>query len=328
MGSLLFWLVCLIGLFRVGFLPWEVAFHLHRFAIAWLILLFLLTLSLLVVEFLTGFGLWFDDRVASRWRGRALVAALLLAMAASWQGHQPPEVSSEEVTLPGLPPRLDGLVVVALSDLHVGGGTDVHWLTERVEQVAALRPDLILLLGDLIDGDPDAIEGLLPAFSGFSAPLGVWAVTGNHEFISFLDGKLRLLEAAGGRWLRDRSVEVAPGLVLTGIDDRWKKVPGLLGGVLGARPAGASILLSHRPDEVPVAVDGGVGLMLSGHTHGGQVWPFGLAVKVIFPYLEGRYTEAGTTILVSRGAGVWGARMRLWRPGNLLKVTLRAPPGG
>lgn len=133
-----------------------------------------------------------------------------------------------------------------------------------------------------------------------------------------------LLERAGCRLL-DPWVEVAPGLVLAGVNDRGHHEPADPGVdllALAKRPSGATILLSHAPERSERAAKAGVGHMLSGHTHGGQIWPFGLLVKTAFPMVAGRYEVAGMSVIVTRGAGTWGPRMRLWRRGEILKVIL------
>ena len=93
---------------------------------------------------------------------------------------------------------------------------------------------------------------------------------------------------------------------------------------LAGRPPGATVLLSHTPWQAEEAAKAGVDLMLSGHTHGGQIWPFGYVVKRYYPLIGGRYEVAGVTVIVCRGTGTWGPRMRLWRRGEILRVTLHA----
>ena len=95
--------------------------------------------------------------------------------------------------------------------------------------------------------------------------------------------------------------------------------------LLAAKPAGdASLFLSHRPQMLNEAASAGIGLMLCGHTHGGQIWPFSYVVARMNPLLAGRYEIDGMPVIVSRGAGTWGPRMRLWPPGEILRITLRA----
>lgn len=98
----------------------------------------------------------------------------------------------------------------------------------------------------------------------------------------------------------------------------------LIGQALVGRPSGATVFLSHTPWKADAAASAGAGLMLSGHTHAGQVWPFGYLVRLRYPLLEGRYEVNGMPIIVSRGMGTWGPRMRLWRPNEILRITLRS----
>jgi predicted MPP superfamily phosphohydrolase len=245
---------------------------------------------------------------------------------------RPPVVRSYEVRLAGLPADLDGTVLVAASDFHLGRWVGARWLAARVAQIEALEPDLVVVLGDVMEGDAnDGDTGdIVAALHRLSAPLGVWAVTGNHEVYAGLDESVRLLEGAGVEVLRDRWAEVRPGLVLAGVDDLTARRDRGRGGdpvgrALAGRPPGATILLSHTPGETDVAARVGAGLMLAAHTHGGQIWPFGYFVRGRYPLMAGRYDVDGMPVIVSRGTGTWGPRMRLWRPSELLRIVLRTP---
>jgi predicted MPP superfamily phosphohydrolase len=287
---------------------------------------FLVALALLVVDLATGFG-WLFSRWAPRLRGWALLAGAALSVIALVQGFRAPAVSSHEVTLRGLPAELDGTVLVAVSDTHVGGQLSAQWLEERMVQVEALGPDLVLFLGDIFEGHGDVPRDI-PALRQLSAPLGKWFVLGNHEAHGDGEAAMKILERAGFRRLANRAVEVAPGLILTGVDDltrhRRRRLGGdPLGRALAGRPPGASVLLSHTPWQAERAARAGVGLMLSGHTHGGQIWPLGYLVRTAYPLLAGRYDVQGMSVIVCRGTGTWGPRMRLWQRGEILKVTLR-----
>ena len=147
----------------------------------WMGALFLIFLTLLAMDLLTGFG-FLLRRLAPRLRGLALVAGGVLSVIALIQGLRPPVVQSYDVHLAGLPDEMDGTVIVAMSDLHLGSLLGQRWMEARVAQVQAQRPDLVVLLGDTSEGHGQPEGQLLPALRRLSAPLGVWAVLGNHEF--------------------------------------------------------------------------------------------------------------------------------------------------
>jgi uncharacterized protein len=292
--------------------------------------LFLTAVSLLAVDLATGFGLLFS-RLAPALRGWALLAGGVLSVLAAVQGLRPQVVQEYGVYLPGLPVSMENKVLVAMSDLHLGPLHGAEWLEARAAQVRALQPDLVVLVGDLLEGHWEPTVELLPVFGRFGAPLGIWAVVGNHDFHGSQRG-LELLEKAGVQVLRNRWLEIAPGLVLAGVDDlttarRAGNQGNLVAPALAGRPPGAAILLSHTPWQTEEAAAAGAGLMLSGHTHGGQVWPFGYVVRLFYPLLAGRYEVNGMTVIVSRGTGAWGTRMRLWQPGEILRITLHAEEG-
>jgi len=230
------------------------------------------------------------------------------------------------VILPGLSDAMDGTVLVALSDLHLGSQLGERWLAARIAQVKAQQPDLVVLLGDIFEGHCPPEDQLIAIFKQLSAPYGVWAVSGNHEFYG--ECKMSLFEEANFKLLSNVWTEVRPGFVLAGVDDLTTRRRSGQGGdpisqALVGRPPGATILLSHTPWQAERAAKAGAGLMLSGHTHGGQIWPFDYLVRRIYPLLEGRYEVDGMTVIVCRGTGTWGPRMRLWRPSEILRVTLR-----
>jgi uncharacterized protein len=295
--------------------------------ISWLVMLFLTAVCLLVVDLGTGFGLFFSRR-APALRGWALLAGGVLSVLAAVQGLRPPVIRDYAVHLPGLPAGMENTVLVAMSDLHLGPLHGVEWLEARAAQVRALQPDLVVLVGDLFEGHGEPRPELWPVFGRFGASLGVLAVAGNHDFHGRQQG-LRLLEKAGVQVLRDRWLEIVPGLVLAGVDDltvarRAGNQADLVTPALAGRPPGAAILLSHTPWQAEEAAAAGAGLMLSGHTHGGQVWPFGYVVRFFYPLLAGRYDVEGMTVIVCRGTGAWGTRMRLWQPAEILRITLHA----
>ena len=297
------------------------------FGMLWMGALFLLFISLLTMDIITVFG-FLVPRLAPSLRGWALFVGAVLSVIALVQGLRPPVVQSYEVRLPGLSNEMDGKVLVAMSDLHIGSLIGKRWLAARVAQVREEQPDLVVLLGDLFEGHGQPREELLPILDRLSAPLGIWAVAGNHEFHGVDNKSIHIIEAAGFKLLRNRWIEVRPGFILAGVDDLTAKYRAgrdgdFISQALAGRPPGATVLLSHTPWQAEKAAGAGAGLMLSGHTHGGQIWPFGYLTRRTYPLLGGRYEVDGMAVIVCRGTGTWGPRMRLWRPGEILRVTLR-----
>ncbi len=292
----------------------------------WMGILFLIFVPLLIVDLATLFG-FLMPRLSPTLRGWAMLIGVVLSLIAILQGLRPPVIQKYEVALPGLPKAMDGTVVVALSDMHLGSQLGERWLAARVEQVNALKPDLVVLLGDIFEGHGALEDRLIETLKQLSAPLGIWAVPGNHEFHG--GGDMTLFDAASFTLLRNGWAQIRPGLVLAGVDDltaarRKGQGADSVSQALRGLPPGATILLSHTPWQAERAAKAGAGLMLSGHTHGGQIWPFGYLVRSRYPFFEGRYEVDGMTVIVCRGTGTWGPRMRLWHPGEILRVTLRA----
>lgn len=306
-----------------------VSWPLEYLAANWIGVLFLLFCAALVVDVLT-LGGWLWTRKVSMFRSLGVAIALFLALVAFVQANRTPVLRRYEVQMPGLPSERDGTVLVAVSDLHLGNLLGRGWLMRLIQQVNEQKPDLVAVVGDVVDGNVGRVEPLGEVLKTLKAPLGVWAVTGNHEFYAGLDRSVQLFEDAGFRVLRDESAEVAPGLVMAGVDDltarqQFGRADNAIQKALANRPPGATILLSHTPWQAETAGAAGANLMLSGHTHQGQIWPFTYLVGLRYPLLAGRYDLSGISAIVCRGTGTWGPRMRLWHPSEILVVTLRCP---
>ena len=326
-AGVLFWAIFFIGRVFGHSGTGALAATSEFFGMLWMGTLLLLFIPLLAADILTLFGLLLP-RIAPSIRGWALVAGAVLSIIAFVQGLRPPVMQNYEVRLAGLPRAMDKTVLVAMSDLHLGSLIGKRWLAARVAMVKKERPDLVVFLGDLFEGHGEPENELLSILRGLSAPLGVWAVAGNHEFHGGHKRSLQLFDEAGIRLLQNRWEQIRPGFILAGVDDLTSKHRAGRGGdfisqALSGRPPGATILLSHTPWETEKAARAGAGLMLCGHTHGGQIWPLGYLARRTYPLLAGRYEVSGMPVIVSRGAGTWGPRMRLWRPGEILRVTLR-----
>lgn len=295
----------------------------------WVGVFFLLFAAFLVLDVMTGFGYLFPAH-RSALRMGAVRIALGLAAVSFVQAWRTPVISEYEVTMPGLPTAADGTVMVVASDMHLGPMLGHRWATARSEQFNSMNPDLIVLAGDIFEGPAATHDGWLPVLQKIHARHGVYVVTGNHELYAGPAQIVALFQRAGFRVLHDESVEALPGLVVAGVDDvafRRRRREDSLAAVdraLQKRPAGAVVFVSHTPVQAERAAQLGANLMVSGHTHNGQIWPFTYLVRMVFPLLTGRYDVNGMTAIVGRGTGTWGPRMRLWQRSEILKIRLRS----
>ena len=257
-----------------------------------------------------------------------------------WWGLTRLVVKRIEVTLPKLPAALDGFTLVQLSDLHldlVHGGqpgvAHIRDLAGVVERTNALAPDLIVITGDLAEGSVAQFADDVEPLRDLSAPHGVFFVTGNHEYFHDLDGWMGHLESLGVRVLRNERVAIGgegASFDLAGIDDHEasRLAPGhgpeLERAMEGRDSERAVVLLAHQPRAVSAASKHDVGLVLSGHTHGGQIWPFSYMVYLQQPYVRGLIEHNGTQLYISSGTGFWGPPMRLGTTAEITEITLRA----
>ncbi len=304
------------------------AYSLDFCGMTWMGVLFILFMLILAADLVTGFG-FLLPRVNSILRSTALAAGLLFSVIALYQGLGQPVVRQYEVSIPGLGRNLDGKTIVAVSDLHIESAFRKDWLSGVTDTIRSLTPDMVVFAGDIFDGHGTPDGEIHTVLSRIEAPLGVWGVLGNHEFYNGLHRNTDLLEPSGIRFLRNRWTEPVPGLIVAGVDDlsvgsRFSKQNDFLHQSLKDRPEGVTILLSHTPDSIETAAGLGVDLMICGHTHGGQIWPFGYLVKLRYPFLAGLFRIDDMQLLVSRGAGTWGARMRLWHPNEIVQIVLHA----
>jgi uncharacterized protein len=237
-------------------------------------------------------------------------------------------VKEVPVHLDGLPSQLDGFRLVQISDLHIGALLHRGWVEGVVERVLGARPDAVAITGDLVDGSVDELRNhVAPLAALASAPHGAFFVTGNHEYYSGVAQWLRHLPTLGIRPLENERLELAPGLDLAGIHDASGTglrgyAPDLdraLAGRVKGRPL---VLLAHQPRQFAEAARKGVSLTLSGHTHGGQIWPFSWIVAIVQPYLAGLHRSGEAQIYVSRGTGFWGPPMRVFAPPEITVLTL------
>jgi hypothetical protein len=239
-----------------------------------------------------------------------------------------------EVTLPGLPRALDGFRIVQLSDLHVGLTIAQDFVQRVVDRANALQPDLFVLTGDLVDGKVHELRDDIAPLAQLRARHGVYAITGNHEYYSGADVWVAHIETLGIRFLRNQRVSIGDdnaSFDLAGIEDRSAHHyaghrADLHAALAGRDPNRGIVLLAHQPRQAHQAAALGLPLVLSGHTHGGQIWPWHLLVWIQQGGLiSGRYQLQATTLYVNRGCGYVGPPVRLGAPLEIAEITLRSP---
>jgi predicted MPP superfamily phosphohydrolase len=243
-----------------------------------------------------------------------------------------PEVVEVDVPIRGLPAELDGYHIVQLSDVHVGMTIDKDFILPIVEQVTSLRPDLIALTGDLVDGNVDALHDDVSPLAYLRAPDGILFVTGNHEYYSGVEAWCRHFEELGITVLNNQHVSIARGaarLVVAGVPDfrEGKRHPGHTPdparALRGAPPHDVRILLAHQPRQAFAARDQKFALQLSGHTHGGQFWPWNHFIGLFEPLPTGMSRVGDTQVYVSRGTCYWGPPLRNGVPAEITSLRLR-----
>jgi len=240
------------------------------------------------------------------------------------------------VSIAGLPAGFDGYRVLQLTDIHASRLLTGDWVRRVVEESNALKPDLIVITGDLIDGSVEARRDDARPLADLQAPDGVIAITGNHEYYAQYQDWMQAFRALHMQVLENSHLQVRRGdaaLTIAGVTDPVAAryglpLPDLEAALAGADPGAPVILLDHRPRNAREAAARGVKLQLSGHTHGGQIIGMDQLVKrANGGYVSGRYEVDGMTLYVSNGAGLWaGFPARIGVPSEITLVTLRRAP--
>jgi predicted MPP superfamily phosphohydrolase len=257
--------------------------------------------------------------------------ALLVTLVGFINARRVPSVVDVDIPLRGLPPALEGFTIVQISDLHVGPTIKAAKVEAIVRRVNALEADLIALTGDLVDGSVEELSADIAPLGKLSSRHGSFVVTGNHEYYSGASQWVAEFKRLGMDALMNehRVVQHAgASLVVAGVTDytayqfdtAQRSDPQR---AVAGSPAGMPrILLAHQPRSAQAAADAGFDLQLSGHTHGGQFWPWNLFVRLQQPYTAGLHRLNQLWIYTSRGTGYWGPPKRFGAPAEITRLRL------
>ncbi len=219
------------------------------------------------------------------------------------------------------------LKIVQLSDLHITPKVDLRYLEEMVEQINQINPDLVLFSGDILQTAAHRVQKQLESFQGLRVKS--YYVTGNHDIVYGAKNLQSVMQKSGVELLDNRVVHLdmqGAKLQLVGLSDRYSFMRGVKRETkelfASLQPELPTILLAHQPKDVRLIGESRVDLQLSGHTHGGQIYPFSLLVKLAQPYFSGLYRHNKTTLYVSNGIGYWGLQIRYKAPREIAVLTI------
>ncbi len=279
-----------------------------------------------------------------RQRTVAIAVVAVVILLCGWgyyQARKVPRVRRTTVVLDRLGPGLDGLTVAVIADTHFGPINRAAWSSRVVAVVNGLEPDIVVHAGDLADGSVQRRRAQVAPLADVRPRREKVYITGNHEYFSGAADWVQHMTALGWTVLHNRHVTIEGAgdrLVIAGTDDltaAGSGVPGhgadLPAALRGVPPQVPVVLVAHQPKQVGLAASAGVDLQLSGHTHGGQIWPFHVIVRAEQGVLHGLSRHGDRTQLyVSRGAGFWGPPFRVFAPSEISLLTLRGgrPAGG
>lgn len=258
---------------------------------------------------------------------------LLMTFFGFFNARRTAAVVRVDVPITGLPPTLHGFAIAQISDIHVGPTIKRGYLQAIVNVVNRLQVDMVAVTGDLVDGTVADLAPHVAPLAGLSSVHGTYFVTGNHEYYSGAHAWIEELNRLGVRVLMNEHVVLPHGLVLAGVadwsaahfDSTHRSDPHA---ALAGAPADAPVklLLAHQPRSAAEAEKAGFDLQLSGHTHGGQFWPWGLFVRFQQPFTAGLHRLENLWIYTSRGTGYWGPPKRFGAPSEITYLRLVTAP--
>ena len=258
------------------------------------------------------------------------VASVSLVGAGVANAIGPPDLLRLPVRLRRLDPAFNGFRIAVVSDIHLGPLAGRAHTERIVRMINETEPDLVALVGDLVDGTVEQLGSAAEPLRDLESREGAFFVTGNHEyFVEDPSSWMRELERLGVQPLRNENTAIRRGSAafdLAGVNDvageERSDPPDFDRALAGADSSRPTILLAHQPVQVEEAAVRGVDLQLSGHTHGGQMWPFHYIVRAVQPSLAGLSTVENTQLYVTRGAGFWGPPVRIGAQADITVLSL------
>jgi len=266
---------------------------------------------------------------SARW---TLALTAFVTLAGLLTARRRPKVVEVDIPVTGLPEALHGFSIAQISDVHVGPTIGRGFVETIVALVNGLQADLIAVTGDLVDGSVQQLSSHTAPLAELTARHGAYFVTGNHEYYSGERAWTAEIRRLGLRVLKNEHVVLnhnGASLVLAGVTDlsahhfdaaQHSDPTAALRG--SPADAGAKILLAHQPNSAAGAAGAGFDLQISGHTHGGQFWPWNLFVRFFQPFTGGLYRLKNLWVYVSRGTGYWGPPNRFGVPSEITRIRL------
>jgi predicted MPP superfamily phosphohydrolase len=250
--------------------------------------------------------------------GAAIAATVYGLVNAAWL-----RVTRVTVPLPHLPAAWQGRTAALITDLHLGHIAGPRFVRRVIGRLRRSNPDLVLISGDMFDGSPLGLDRLVADWKDFSAPRGIFYVTGNHDEFAERGLYLQAVERTGIRVLNNQKVTVE-GLQIVGVHDSEATDPAALAKILRSvalRSDQPSVLLAHRPGNLPVVEAAGINLQVSGHTHEGQMFPWSLVVHRVWGRFAYGLNRLGRLwVYTSSGAGTWGPPLRVGTRSELVLI--------
>lgn len=287
---------------------------LYHIGYIWLGAVFLACVISLV--FLVLYGVLHVVHAPVAWMGKTSVYMMIGVIAyALWSGYATPQIKRISITSPQLPQ----MKIAVLSDTHLGMGVSLARFNKALERLEAEKPDVLLVLGDVFEFGPDREQYAVRIASVYT-PLGTYGVLGNHEYYTGYGDSKQFFKDAHITLLENQGVSLPNGVQIFGLRDilTARLAPQEIEAVFNnIDTSKGAILLSHTPLYAEQAAAHGFDLMLSGHTHNGQIWPFTYFVKMQFPRIYGLYEVNGMPFYITSGMFYWGVPMRFLAPAEI-----------